>query len=81
MVTQLGDWTYSIQLVAIADPIKTDFRDVVEGYLSQLVRRPAPTHSASGHILGYSLLEHHVLRVHQPREVCERGTLQHRLGS
>lgn len=43
MVTRLRNVTNSIQLVAIADPIKTDFRDVVKSYLSQLVRRLALT--------------------------------------
>ena len=72
------DWTNSVQLVAIADPLKTDLGDIVEGYLSQSVRRLAPTCSASCYILGYNLLELHVLRVHQPREVGERGILRHR---
>ncbi len=40
---RLRNGTNSIQLVAIADPLESDFRDVVEGYLSQLVRRPALT--------------------------------------
>ena len=40
MISPLRDGTNSVQLVAIADPVKTDFRDVVKGYLSQLVYRP-----------------------------------------
>ena len=43
MVMQLRNRTNSVQLVAIADPLKTNFRDVVEGYLSLLVRLPGLT--------------------------------------